>query len=639
MDSSVTGLDEVIDLAEGDWHYVVDVSDTTGGVNGTGKKTKQSSVLDKLDALKIRMTADGSITAGQAVEFLEGKLKVGGGDNMTQAAEVTGSTDNGSQISACVLSETSFAVVFISPTNTCESLIATISGTTITYGTQVQVDSGTCSGPSVCALTSTKIAVTYGLSGTGGRTKLATISGTVPSFGSGVTFNPNTVTFTNCISLSDSLFAVAYNNVTLTFTEMRAATVSGTVPTFGSVLQIITQTSNVNFLVKMNSTTIVGFTVPLTSPPGLYYIVNYSSSTLTLGETYPSLTKTLGAANQSFARLSSDTIIQVFGGWDSYGYARLITLNNIELKVSPDFKVTPATLTPGGQAVVGLDENRAVAFFDLAATAVAYVLEIQNETISVKNFVVVSGSSVVGAPFIIAPNTDKVVTVYIRSTDLMSRLIQVSKFIGVAATSVSNGETVRAVVKGVSAAHSGLVVGARYYTDLAGAISTDVSGKFLGIAISSTQILLQNALDKAGASRSDLIDSVPVAYTPTFTGFGTVTVFNAKSWRIGSELFFEITFTAGTNTGVEARVSLGYKGTNGNVTTINTYPTLAICGNAANDTSGTGAIIPLIESSVAYFTIGRAVAGTVAGLAKRAGTDFANGAILSFKGSVRITGW
>ena len=57
-----------------------------------------------------------------------------------------------------------------------------------------------------------------------------------------------------------------------------------------------------------------------------------------------------------------------------------------------------------------------------------------------------------------------------------------------------------------------------------------------------------------------------VAYTPTFTGFGTVTTLNIQSRRVGDTLEVSGFFQCGTSTGVGAQMTLGYNGTNEIVT-------------------------------------------------------------------------
>ena len=133
----------------------------------------------------------------------------------------------------------------------------------------------------------------------------------------------------------------------------------------------------------------------------------------------------------------------------------------------------------------------------------------------------------------------------------------------------------------------------------------------------------------------------PVAYTPTFTGFGTVTSITAYSWRVGSELFFEVTGTAGTPTATEARISLGYNGTNNAVTTVSTYPTLQVVG-VGQLSANTSTISVMAEASKQYLVLGISndSGGGYPGLVKRNGSDIISvGGTISIKGSVRVDGW
>ncbi len=136
--------------------------------------------------------------------------------------------------------------------------------------------------------------------------------------------------------------------------------------------------------------------------------------------------------------------------------------------------------------------------------------------------------------------------------------------------------------------------------------------------------------------------TAPVAYTPTFTGFGTVSVSNFFSWRVGAALYVYGTFTAGNTTGTEARISLGFNGTDGNVTSISTYPTLQIAGLMTGSTAAStffGELTVLVEASKAYMVFGRH-SSTTNGNAKLNGdAAFTSTAIHSLSGIFLIDGW
>ena len=136
---------------------------------------------------------------------------------------------------------------------------------------------------------------------------------------------------------------------------------------------------------------------------------------------------------------------------------------------------------------------------------------------------------------------------------------------------------------------------------------------------------------------TNAIVTSPVSWTPTFTGFGTVSGVTAYSWRVGSCLHFEYTFQSGSATSTEARVSLGFNGTDGNVTTANSYPTLQVIGHGAISNS-VHSFVVMAEASKTYITFGLSEVYNL--LVKRNGSDIANSSsVLSFRGSVRIQGW
>lgn len=131
----------------------------------------------------------------------------------------------------------------------------------------------------------------------------------------------------------------------------------------------------------------------------------------------------------------------------------------------------------------------------------------------------------------------------------------------------------------------------------------------------------------------------PVAYTPTITGFGTVSSVNFTSWRVGGYLFVEGTFTSGTTTTTEARITLGHNGYNANVSTPSTLPTLSKVGDMERNQTTAAEFGVLAEPSKNYLTLS-VTSGSSAGLTKRNGDDIASsGQILSFTAKVQIAGW
>jgi hypothetical protein len=129
------------------------------------------------------------------------------------------------------------------------------------------------------------------------------------------------------------------------------------------------------------------------------------------------------------------------------------------------------------------------------------------------------------------------------------------------------------------------------------------------------------------------------AYTPIFTGFGTVSGVDVKSWREGAHLCIEGRFNSGTPTPVEARISLGFSGFEGGVVTPATLPSTQIVGYGVRSVSTSDQHTLLAEPSVGYLTFG-IQNGSFAGLNKQPATSIIGaGQAFSFFAKVPVQGW
>jgi hypothetical protein len=131
-----------------------------------------------------------------------------------------------------------------------------------------------------------------------------------------------------------------------------------------------------------------------------------------------------------------------------------------------------------------------------------------------------------------------------------------------------------------------------------------------------------------------------VAYTPTFTGFGTPTAVSFSSRRLGDTLHVKGKFTSGTSTATEARVTLGFNGVNANVTSdAAKVPSIQLAGYWTMNAVAASAPTVLIEGNVGYLTFGLQSAGRN-GLTKADGSVIiASGTAMSLLAEVPIAGW
>lgn len=129
-----------------------------------------------------------------------------------------------------------------------------------------------------------------------------------------------------------------------------------------------------------------------------------------------------------------------------------------------------------------------------------------------------------------------------------------------------------------------------------------------------------------------------LAYTPTFTGFGTVTSPECQHKRDGADLLLRCKFTSGTPTATEARVSLP-----GSLVAAGTdrIPSIQKAGDFARGVSAASSFSfhILQEPSVSYVTFG--VQGSAAaGMTKVLGNALVGSAeVVSFTARVPIAGW
>ena len=129
--------------------------------------------------------------------------------------------------------------------------------------------------------------------------------------------------------------------------------------------------------------------------------------------------------------------------------------------------------------------------------------------------------------------------------------------------------------------------------------------------------------------------TAPVAWTPTFTGFGSVTGITARWWRVGSIMHGEVRFVAGTPSADTASFTLP-----NSLQTASTYPTVAHVGTGSNASdANTITVVAEASKNVIYVGCVNSAIGKP-GLAKRNGNSIIGiGDSMSFQFAVQISGW
>ncbi len=168
--------------------------------------------------------------------------------------------------SVATLSASSFLYAYIgydtgAGTANLYAVVATISGTTITFGTPVTIRSGLSpQGVGCCALSPTSALVTYGNASSVFAGTALSISGTTITAGSETTTG-TTASSVSCVALT-STTALCLDNYG---TNVRVGTVSGTSLTWASPLGI-GSTGNYAYITSASPTTAIAANIPYTGP-------------------------------------------------------------------------------------------------------------------------------------------------------------------------------------------------------------------------------------------------------------------------------------------------------------------------------------------------------------------------------------
>lgn len=168
-----------------------------------------------------------------------------------------------------------------------------------------------------------------------------------------------------------------------------------------------------------------------------------------------------------------------------------------------------------------------------------------------------------------------------------------------------------------------------------------LGGTSNGIAVTSNAVAITGdvEVDDAFVGAVDLKQDINVvgawqSYTPTFTGFGTVSNVEFQWRQNGENVEVRGKFTSGTSTATEARFTLPNSYTSAGTSKI---PSLQYAGPAAFGSNSASAPNVLIEPSVGYFTFG-IQSSAASGVVKANGSGLtASGTVMSLTASAPVT--
>ena len=219
-------------------------------------------------------------------------------------------------ISSTQLDTNKFVVCYQDWTNSYrgKARVASISGTTLTWGTESQFESGATQYTSCCKLDTDKFVVVYEDSGDSGKCKAVavTVSGTtIGTWGTIIELDTNDCDFTGCCQLDTDKFVAVWAGGTGKIGQAKVCTVSGTTITAGTLATFESGSVNYNSVAKIDSTHfVVVYEDDADADKGKSNYCSFSGTTITVGT--PEEFESGAIRYSSVALISSNKIVIAF---------------------------------------------------------------------------------------------------------------------------------------------------------------------------------------------------------------------------------------------------------------------------------------------------------------------------------------
>lgn len=503
-----------------------------------------------------QFTASGSITAGQPVCLRsDGTVEVATGFQQAEtlgAAQIRAGADTNTATLIVPIPGTSNLLITINNGATKQVLVASVSGTTITYNTPTTVPAGMTDGSNIACTfdpVSGSALFTYSASSQW-RGVVCTVTGTTVAFGTPQVIGTQG-SFSGQASCYDPLrqqiiigatyYDNSYSNQRFqiqraTISGLSFTTVDGGIVTSGSgvanaLLNLLYDTT-VNRIVSILGTSAVNNVILITnSGSGL---ISVAASTA-LGISPGMSGVTFDSVNNKYVAVAPD------GSSNPVARTFSITASSITVDAAPTFPVLPESrVISNGDARVSYDvrSERVVYIFYTNANNIRYITSTgfgASMVFSAYN----ATALVTRAPRLTYLPAQNRTIFYImndgdganlRSFLPAADVSNTQNFIGLAAASASTGQTVNVTVTGGrNSNQTGLTTGASYFLTSLGALTT-AGGVRVGEALSATSMFVEGRLNSAGTPSASTFLRGDGAFAPIsdnmviFSSSGTWTI-------------------------------------------------------------------------------------------------------------------
>jgi hypothetical protein len=397
----------------------------------------------------------------------DGRARVGtvSGTNITFGSEVTFNSGGFPSYISCVYDSTNEKVVIAYTDSSSSSdgtaIVGTVSGTSISFGTKVVFETN-----NIDYITSTfdstngKVVIAYSDNGNGtrGTALVGTVSGTSISYGSKAVFNSGSTGFESCaFDSTNGKVVIAYRDQgNSNYGTAVVGTVSGTSISFGTPVVFESENVEVGSATydSTNQKVVIAYKDNGNSSYGTAIVGTVSGTSISFGTA-----AVFNTANTNYSRITFDS-----------------TKNKVVIAYNDAGNGTVINGTVSGTSISFSNET---VFNTNGSNYISCVYDSTNE----KTVVAYQDSG-----------NSNYVTYAVITTDTLSTNLTAENYIGIAAEAISNTATGKInVLGGVNSGQTGLTTAKTYYVQGNGTLATSAGDPSVvaGTSISDTKILIR----------------------------------------------------------------------------------------------------------------------------------------------------
>ena len=510
-----------------------DLNLASNDITGTGNVDITGTVsADNLGEHTITATADGAISDGDVVSLNSDGTVTPSGDvvvpSETGSVASINTRSNTYGHAKIWITDTKFAVAYQGATGDTGSrlVIGTVSGTTITYGTSIQVNSFQSSNAYLALsydpdLDLILVHYDYG-STTATAVKVFSYSGTTLTAGGAIALPVEFKRFNSFVYDPDQNTHILVGSDLNNGRRGTAVpiTIAGTTPTAGTAVVFDSSTTwggSVNYD-TVNQKHVILYSVEATDDDAYAIVGSLSGGTLSYGTRTALYTSNSVRAMAIVYDVASGKMIAAFSRMDDFGNVQdrirvhVLTVSGTSVSSGTQALIQGASSTNDMQ-LHGLCyspalEKTIILFNDLTAN----VISSEEGTISGTSITFANRETVLSTSwdyeshnndtkfvlnstnqFIGAVRQTSQLDVYVYTTTSTSN--NADNYIGVADAAYSDGATATIQILGsIDDAQTGLTTGSTYFVADDGSLSTTNNGRKIGRAISATEILIDTAM-------------------------------------------------------------------------------------------------------------------------------------------------